>query len=114
MSVLELPTRKDEAYRYTDLDALARVWPPQRESIVVPAADRVSRSLVQDAGESASVVRDLEIVVEPGARLDLHVLNIGGAFGRIALEVTLGEGAQFHLGAVQLGEAEQVLEIVAE
>lgn len=114
MDALALPTRAEEAYRYSDLDALARVWPPPREAIVVAAGARDGRSLVQDAADGASVARELEIVLEPGARLDLHVLNIGGSFGRIALDVTLGEAAEFHLGAVQLGLREQVLEIVAE
>jgi Fe-S cluster assembly protein SufD len=114
MATLALPTRRDEAYRYTDLDALARVWPPQREAIVVAAGASESRSLVQDATNDAVVARELEIVVEPGGRLELHVLNTGGAFGRIALDVTLGEAAEFHLGAVQLGDGEQVLEIVGD
>ena len=30
-----LPTRKDEDFRYSDLDALAGVWPVAREEIVV-------------------------------------------------------------------------------
>jgi Fe-S cluster assembly protein SufD len=114
MDMAVLPTRQDEAYRYSDLDALARAWPPQRDSIVVPAGERAARTLVQDGEESATVARDLEIVVEPGGTLDLHVLNTGGALGRIALAVTLGEGARFHLGAAQLGSGGQVLEIVSE
>ena len=34
--VLALPTRKDEGFRYADLDALAGVWPVAREEILVP------------------------------------------------------------------------------
>jgi Fe-S cluster assembly protein SufD len=119
MSELALPTRKDEAYRYSDLEALARVWPPPRETIVVAAGQHDARTLVHDAGTGpasggASVVRDIEIILEPGAALDLHILNAGNAFGRIALEVTLGEAARFHLGAAQLGAGAETLEIVTE
>lgn len=114
MATLDLPTRQDEAYRYSNIDALARAWPPARETIVVPAGDKLARSLVQDAGEEATAAREFEIIVEPGGRLDLHILNLGGKFGRIALDVTLGEKAQFHMGAAQLGQAAQTLEIVTE
>lgn len=114
MDMAALPTRRDEAYRYSDLERLAAAWPPPREAIVVAAGARESRSLVEDHGGGAVVVRELEIVIEPGGRLDLHVLNSGSAFGRIALDVTLGEAAEFHLGAVQLGDADQVLEIVSD
>ena len=42
---LPLPTRRDEAWRYSDIDALAPVWPDiagTREEIVVAAGDRTS------------------------------------------------------------------------
>lgn len=114
MNVMALPTRRDEAFRYTAIEELARAWPPPREAIVVPAGARASRSLVQDADEATVAARQLDIVVEPGGRLDLHLLNIGGSLGRLALDVTLGEGAMFHLGAVQLGDGTQVLEVVSD
>ena len=40
------------------------------------------------------------------------MLNIGGAYGRIELAVTLHEAADFTLGAAQIGGGEQNLEIV--
>ena len=114
MATLALPTRRDEAYRYSDLDALGGVWPPARDSIVVAAGTRRALSLVQDEVEGTAVARDLEIVVEAGARLDLHVLNLGALTGRIAITVTLADSAAFHLGAVQLGHQRQTLEIVSD
>src|SRR5579864_5089210 len=61
MTVATLPTRKSEAYRYTDLDALAGVWPVVREEIVVPAGGSDSRSVVE-LGESA-VARHLVVTL---------------------------------------------------
>jgi Fe-S cluster assembly protein SufD len=111
--VTTLPTRRDEAWRYSDLDALARIWPtPAPERIVVAAGERAARRLVQDAPDDAVAVHDFAIVVEAGARLDFQALNIGGALGRIALDVTLHEGAHFALGGVQIGGGTQTLEIV--
>ena len=110
--VVALPTRKAEDFRYTDLDALAGVWPVAREEIVVPTGQRTALSVVE-LGETA-VARHLVIEIEAGAAFDLRVLNAGNAFGRIAVDVRLGEGADFTLGAAQLGGGAQTLEIVTE
>lgn len=104
-----LPTRKSEEYRYADLDALARLWPlPEPENVVVPAGDSFARAIVLDAG---GVVR-LALSLGKGAKAAVHVLNFGGDYGRIELDVTLHEGADFTLGGAQLGSASQTLEIV--
>ncbi len=104
-----IPTRRDEAWRYSDMEALARLWPlPTPESIIVPAGGKFARAIVQDAGD----IQQIELVLGKGAAASLHVLNIGGAYGRIELNVTLHEGADFHLGAAQIGGGEQNLEIV--
>jgi Fe-S cluster assembly protein SufD len=107
-----LPTRKDEAFRYTDLDALAGVWPVAREEILVPSGQSTTLSLVEQ--RESAVARHLVIEVEADAAFDLRILNTGNMFGRIAVEVTLGERAAFTLGAVQLGAAGETLEIVTE
>ena len=108
-----LPTRKDEAFRYADLDALAGLWPVTREEIRVGPGASDALAIVQDAAQGA-VARHLAITLEAGASFDLRVLNTGGAFGRIAVDVRLESGAQFTLGAAQLGGGEQTLEIVTE
>lgn len=112
MSLVELPTRRDEAFRYSDLDALAGVWPVARETIEVPAGGSDALQIVE-LGEAA-VARHLVMTLAAGASFDLRVLNAGSAFGRIAVEARLGEGASFTLGAAQLGSGEQTLEIVTE
>lgn len=104
-----LPTRRDEAWRYSDIDAVAAAWPlPAPESIVVPAGGNFARAIVQDAG----AIHQIEMSIGKGAAAALHVLNIGGAYGRIELNVTLHEGADFMLGAAQIGGGEQMLEII--
>ena len=112
MSVELLPTRKDEAFRYADLGTLAGVWPVAREDILVPSGQSTSLSIVEDT--KGAVARHLVIELEAGARFDLRILNTGAAFGRIAVDARLGEGANFTLGAAQLGTESQVLEIVTE
>ncbi|AMU95407.1 Fe-S cluster assembly protein SufD [Sphingopyxis terrae subsp. terrae NBRC 15098] len=109
MTTTALPTRRDEAWRYSDIDAVTEAWPlPAPESIMVPAGGDFKRAIVQDAG----AIHQIEMSVGKGATASLHVLNIGGAYGRIELAVTLHEGADFNLGAAQIGGGAQTLEIV--
>ena len=104
-----LPTRRDEAWRYSDIDAVTAAWPlPAPENIIVPAGGDFRRAIVQDAGG----IRQIEMVLGKGTVASLHVLNIGGSYGRIELNVILHEGADFHLGAAQIGGGQQNLEIV--
>ncbi len=104
-----LPTRRDEAWRYSDLDALARVWPlPEAERIIVSAGGSLTRRIVQDTG----TIHQIALSLGKGAVAAIHVLNIGGDYGRIELDVTLHEGADFKLGVVQIGGGTQTLEII--
>ncbi|MFM9853548.1 MAG: SufD family Fe-S cluster assembly protein [Sphingomonadaceae bacterium] len=103
-----LPTRKDEAFRYSDTEALARVWPVVPECIIVPAGEELERAMVLSAG----VVDQIDLSLGKGATAALYVLNIGGDYGRIEVNVTLHEGANFTLGGVQIGGGTQTLEIV--
>ena len=107
-----LPTRRDEAFRYTDIPALAPLWPVAVEAIGVVAGEAGALSIVNTA--DAPVVRELAITLEARASFDLRILSAGSAYGRIAVRVELGEGAMFTLGAAQLGSGNHTLEIVTE
>lgn len=108
-----LPTKRDEAWRYSDLKALATVWPlPVAENIIVPAGGAFARAIVQDADDTTVSVQAIDLVIGKGARAVFDVLNYGGSFGRVAIHAVLHENADFTLNAVQLGRAEQTLEIV--
>ncbi|MCC6829160.1 MAG: SufD family Fe-S cluster assembly protein [Novosphingobium sp.] len=112
MTVAELPTRKDEAFRYSDFAALAGLWPVAREDIIVPDGQSTWLSVIE--ADDGPVARHLAITLEPGASFDLRILNAGNAYGRIAVDARLGAGARFTLGAAQLGGGTQTLEIVTE
>jgi Fe-S cluster assembly protein SufD len=112
MTMLALPTRSDEAFRYADLAALEPLWPLATQEIRVSAGEEGALALVLD-GTSADA-RDLSIVLEDGASFDLRVLNAGSAYGRIAVSVTLGKAAKFHLGAAQIAGGDQTAEIVTQ
>ena len=103
-----LPSRRDEAWRYSDHDAVARLWPVGPATVIdVAAGERATRHLI-----AASGIHDYAITVGAGARMDFHVLNAGAAYGRIAIDVTLHSAAHFEFGAVQIGGGSANLEIV--
>ena len=107
-----LPTRKEEAWRYADLDALAPLWPVAVERIELAAGEERALSLVNTG--PAPMVRELSVVLAAGAKFDLRLLNASPAYGRFSVQAELGEGAEFTLGAAQLAQGEQVLEVVTE
>ncbi len=107
-----LPTRRDEAWRYSDLSAVARAWPVAPEVITVAAGETASRMVVQDAVPGTATIRHFDMTLHAGAALTFHIINSGGAYGRVALDVALYEGAQFDLGGIIIAGGEQVLEIV--
>ena len=113
MNALALPTRRQEEWRYSDLDAVASVWPlPAPTRIDVAAGEQARHHLLQDASEGAAAVHDYVISIADGARCDFHVLNIGGKLGRVTFAVTLGKGSHFELNGAIIGGGDQVLEII--
>jgi Fe-S cluster assembly protein SufD len=110
--VTALPTRKLEAYRYADIDALASVWstlaPPER--IAVAAQQELQQIWLPGADEVQ--VRRAEIVLADGARARIFALNTAAHYGRIELDVTLASDAEFTFNAANIGGGAANLEIV--
>jgi Fe-S cluster assembly protein SufD len=107
-----LPTRRDETFRYADIDALASVWrdlsAPQTLQI---AAQQKLQQIWLPSGENVEL-RRAQITLEPGARLSLFALNTAPKYGRIELDVTLREGSVFNFSAANIGTGTATLEIV--
>ena len=103
-----MPTRRDEAWRYSDLAAVARHWPVAVETVDVPAG--ASRADIIRA--DAEAIRHLAISIGAGGAYRLTIIDAGRSYGRIALDVTLHDGADFQLGAVLVGSGEQKIELI--
>ena len=112
VSAAVLPTRRDEAFRYADLAALAPLWPVAVETIAVSAGEHRALSIV-DTGD-AGTVRELAISLGEDASFDLRVLSAGAGYCRISVRAQLADRASFTLGAAQLGSGAQTLEVVSE
>ena len=108
-----LPPLKSEDWRYAPQAALATVWPVEVEEIRVGAGASESLCITQQGGEEP-IARQLLVVLEDRAAFDLTLLNLGGAYSRIAVEAHLGKGSRLFIGGVQLGGGGDVLEIVTE
>lgn len=107
-----LPTRKLEAFRYADIDALASVWtslaPPEAIEI---AAQQMLQQIWLPNGKDVQI-RRVELTLHTGASASIFALNSASRYGRIELDVTLHEGANFELDAANIGGRESTLEIV--
>jgi Fe-S cluster assembly protein SufD len=113
MSALAVPTRRDEAWRYADLEAVASVWPVGPATRIDIAAGKTAHHhLLQEAADGAIAIHDYAIIVGDGGTCVFHILDIGGRYGRVSLDVTLGKGAHFELGGAIIGGGSQTLEIV--
>ena len=107
-----LPTRKLEAYRYANIDALASVWTslaaPKRVEI---AAQQRLQQIWLPNGDDVEV-RRIEMTLQAGATARIFALNNASRYGRVELDVTMHEGADFALHAANIGGETSTLEIV--
>ena len=106
--MLAVPTRRDEAWRYSDIDAVAALWPvaPAEVITLAPGEVREAALLAEDG------IRDFAITLGAGARYDFRILSVAQRYGRVAIDVTLHEGADFTLGVAQIAGAGATVEIV--
>ena len=106
------PTRKQEEWRYADLDALKGVWSELAgpESIAVLAGQSVEQVWLPGADEVQ--VRRVKIALGERASARIFALNTGAHYGRIELDVTLASDAQFELFGANIGGGSANLEIV--
>ncbi|RDC61196.1 Protein ABCI7, chloroplastic [Alteripontixanthobacter maritimus] len=108
------PTRRDEAWRYSDMDALATLdvgrfddW----RDIDVAAGESFTECLVLD-GEGAAELRRFRIHIGDGGTCAMFAVNAAAQLGRIEMVVQLGDGAHFEFGGVTLGGGDTTREFV--
>ncbi len=111
-----LPTRRDESWRYADLQALETVWAKLDgpEKINVPAGETVSRQIAELPVIDGVGMINLDVTIGDNATFNIHVLAHNADYGRIQVKATLGNGSHFELGGAILGSGKQTLEIVTE
>ena len=106
------PTRKQEDWRYADLDALQPVWEQFAEPVTLTVgADEELEEVWLPVADDVQV-RRVQIALEAAAKARLFVLNTAPVYGRIELEVSLAEGAEFDLFGANIGTGLSTNEIV--
>ncbi|MCF2514769.1 SufD family Fe-S cluster assembly protein [Sphingomonas sp. G124] len=107
-----LPTRKLEAYRYADIDALRDVWDglAQPERVEIAAQQRLQQIWLPSGDEVD--IRRVEMTLQKGATARIFALNNAPRYGRFELDVTMHEGADFALYGANIGGGNSTLEIV--
>ena len=106
------PTRKQEEWRYADLDSLKPVWEQFAEPLTLTVGPGETLEDVWLSTEDEVQVRRVQIALEKGASARLFVLNTAPHYGRVELEVSLAEGADFELFAANIGTGTATDEIV--
>ncbi len=108
-----LPTNKDEAWRYSDSEALTRLTPQElaswHEAELAPGETR-SKTLILD--DSCPGLHRVRLKVGAAGRAEIFAVVSASAYTRLEVEVELAEGAHFELGGVTIGGGDVVREIV--
>lgn len=106
------PTRKQEEWRYADLDALQPVWEQFADPRTLTIASGEGVEEVWLPTEDDVQVKRLSITLGAGAKARIFALNTASVYGRIELEVTLETDADFALFAANIGNGQSTNEIV--
>jgi Fe-S cluster assembly protein SufD len=107
------PTRRQEEWRYADLEALQPVWEQLGEPERIAVLPGQSLEQVWLPSGDAVQVRRVNVSLGAGASLRLFALNSAEQYGRIELQVDLAEGADFELFAANIGTDLSTNEIVS-
>ena len=109
-----LPTRREEAWRYSAVERLQGealdVW----RTIDVPPGESLRDTLVIADGEDTSPteLHRWRVTLGEGARCELYAVLAAAEYARLEIEVTLGKGAHFEFGGITVGGRDTVREFV--
>lgn len=107
-----LPTRKDEAFRYADVAALGEVWDALSPPETIEIAAQHTLQQIWMPSDAPIDVKRVELTLHAGASAHIFALNTAARYGRIELDVTLHDGADFQFDAAMIGSGDSTLEIV--
>jgi Fe-S cluster assembly protein SufD len=96
------PTRKQEEWRYADLDALQPVWEQFAEPLTLTVGAGEDFEEVWLPGVEDVQVKRAQIALGANAQARLFVLNTAPVYGRVELEISLAEGARFELHGAKI------------
>jgi Fe-S cluster assembly protein SufD len=106
------PTHRQEEWRYADLEALQPVWERFAENVTltVGAGDKLEEVWLPVADDVQ--LRRVRLALGESAKARIFALNTAPVYGRIELEVSLAEGADFELFGANIGTGLSTNEVV--
>ncbi len=110
----ELPTRREEAWRYSAVERLQGEALDDWRVIDIAAGETFRETLlIADAADTKPTeLHRWRVSVGEGARCEIFAVLSSAEFARLEIEVTLGKRAHFELGGITVGGRETVREIV--
>jgi len=106
------PTHKQEEWRYADLDALKPVWEQFAEPVTLTVGAGESVEEVWLSTNDDVQLRRVQLALGAGAKARIFALNTAPIYGRIELELSLAESAEFELYGANIGTGLSTNEIV--
>ncbi|WP_324828895.1 SufD family Fe-S cluster assembly protein [Qipengyuania zhejiangensis] len=109
-----LPTRRDEAWRYSAVERLQGVALDDWREITIPAGETFRDCLVIADGNATrpTELHRWRVTVGAGARCEVFAVLASAEFARLEIEVTLAKGAHLEFGGITVGGRETVREFV--
>jgi Fe-S cluster assembly protein SufD len=106
------PTHRQEEWRYADLDALKPVWEQFAEPVTLTVGAGESLEEVWLPAAEDVRVRRVHLALGAGAKARIFALNTSPVYGRIELDVSLDESAEFELFGANIGTGVSTNEFV--
>ncbi len=109
-----LPTRREEAWRYSAVERLQGEALDAWRTIDVPPGESLRDTLVIADGEDTAPteLHRWRVTLGEGARCELYAVLAAAEYARLEIEVTLGKGAHFEFGGITVGGRDTVREFV--
>jgi Fe-S cluster assembly protein SufD len=106
------PTRKQEEWRYADLEALKPVWEQVADLVTVTVGLGEELEEVWLPASDDVQLRRVQLALGAGAKARIFALNSAPVYGRIELDVSLEEGAEFELYGANIATGASTNEII--
>ncbi|HET8749981.1 MAG TPA: SufD family Fe-S cluster assembly protein [Sphingomicrobium sp.] len=106
------PTHRQEDWRYADLDALKPVWEQFAEPVTLTVGAGESLEEIWLPVPDDVQLRRVQLALGEAAKARIFALNNAPVYGRIELDVSLEQGAEFELYAANIGTGVSTNEIV--
>ena len=107
------PTRRQEDWRYADLEALEPLWEQFSEPVTLTVGPGEEAEEIWLPASADVQLRRVHIALGQGAKARIFALNNAPLYGRLELEVSLEDKAEFELFGANIGTGLSTNEIIS-